>query len=62
MNALPPSTATRLVASPAVQSDQTLVARAVPAQESQGIVMQPVMLALLAVVFLALGVVIAKVL
>lgn len=62
MNALPPSTATRLVASPAVHSDQTLVARAVPAQEPQGIVMQPVMLALLAVVFLTLGAVIARVL
>ncbi|HYW51035.1 MAG TPA: hypothetical protein VE861_10525 [Gemmatimonadaceae bacterium] len=62
MNALPPATATRLVAAPALQGEAQLVARAVPAQASEGIVMQPAAIALLAVVFLALGAVIAKML
>jgi hypothetical protein len=62
MNALPPATATRLVAAPAVHSSTTPMARALPAATSQGITMQPAMLALLAVVCMALGAVLARVL
>ncbi len=63
MNALPPSTATRLVAAPAVQSEQTVVARAATAQvEDKGITMHPAVLALMAVAFLALGVALAQLL
>ncbi len=60
MNALPPATATRLVAAPAVHSATTPVARAVPAATAQGITMQPATLALLAVVFMTLGAVLAR--
>jgi hypothetical protein len=62
MNALPPATATRLVAAPAVHNSTTPMARALPAATSQGITMQPAMLALLAVVCMALGAVLARVL
>lgn len=61
MNALPPATATRLVAAPAVHSSTETVARAVPAQAtSSGITMQPAMLALLAVVFMTLGALLSR--
>jgi hypothetical protein len=63
MNALPPTTASRLVAAPAVHEKQSVVARAVPAASAdKGITLQPAVLALLAAVFLALGAVIAKML
>ncbi len=61
MNALPPATATRLVAAPAVQSATNTVARAVPAQATaSGVTLQPIVLALLAAGFTALGAVIAR--
>ena len=61
MNTLPPSTATRLVAAPAVHAEQSIVARAMPAASAdKGITLQPAVLALLAAVFLALGALIAK--
>ena len=60
MNALPPATATRLVAAPAVHSSTTPMARAVPAATNPGITMQPMTLALLAVVFMTLGAVLAR--
>ncbi len=60
MNALPPATATRLVAAPAVHSSTTPMARAVPAATNPGITMQPMTLALLAVVCMALGAVLAR--
>jgi hypothetical protein len=61
MKALPPASATRLVAAPAVQSVATPVARAVPtAASSGGIMLQPAILALLAVGFMALGAVLAR--
>ena len=63
MNALPPSTATRLVASPAVHTEQTVVARAAAASAAeQGITLHPAVLALMAAAFLALGAVISKML
>jgi hypothetical protein len=62
MSALPPATATRLVAAPAVHSSTTPMARALPAATSQGITLQPAMLALLAVVCMALGAILARVL
>jgi hypothetical protein len=63
MNALPPTTATRLVAAPAVHEEVSVVARAMPAATtSTGITLQPAMLALLAAAFLALGALIAKML
>lgn len=64
MNALPPTSATRLVAAPAVHGEQTLVARAVaptPAVD-KGITLHPAVLALMAAAFLALGAAIAKLL
>lgn len=61
MNALPPATATRLVAAPAVHSSTETVARAVPANATtSGITLQPATLALLAVVLLTLGAVIGR--
>jgi hypothetical protein len=61
MNALPPATATRLVAAPAVHSSTETVARAVTAPATvSGITLQPATLALLAVVFMTLGAVIAR--
>jgi hypothetical protein len=61
MNALPPATATRLVAAPAVQSSTNTVARAVPAQATtSGVTLQPIVLALLAAGFTALGALIAR--
>jgi hypothetical protein len=62
MNALPPSTAARLVAAPAVHSAATPVARAVPTEANPGVTMQPVTLGLLALVMLALGAVLARML
>jgi len=63
MNALPPSTATRLVAVPAVHSEQTVVARAATRNVAdKGITMHPAVLALMAAAFLALGVALAKML
>jgi hypothetical protein len=63
MNALPPTTATRLVAAPAVHAEHSIVARAVPAASAdKGITLQPAVLALLAAAFLALGALIAKML
>ena len=61
MNALPPATASRLVAAPAVHSSTNTVARAVPTQATtSGITMQPLTLGLLAVVFMTLGAVLAR--
>ncbi len=61
MNALPPVSATRLVAAPAVHSSTETVARAVQAPAAvSGITLQPATLALLAVVFMTLGAVIAR--
>ncbi len=63
MNALPPSTATRLVAAPAVHSEQTVVARAATtAAVEKGITLHPAVLALMAAAFVALGAAIAKML
>ena len=63
MNALPPATSARLVAAPAVHSATTPVARAVPANAtSTGITLPPFVLATLAVVFMALGAVLARML
>jgi len=63
MNALPPSTATRLVAAPAVHSELTVVARAATRNVAdKGITMHPAVLALMAAAFLALGVALAKML
>jgi hypothetical protein len=63
MNALPPSTATRLVAAPAVHSEQTVVARAATQDAAdKGITMHPAALALLAAAFLALGMALSKML
>jgi hypothetical protein len=61
MSALPPATATRLVAAPAVHSSTETVARAATAPATvSGITLQPATLALLAVVFMTLGAVIAR--
>ena len=61
MNALPPATATRLVAAPAVHSSTETVARAMPGQATtSGITMQPATLAVLAVVFLTLGALVGR--
>ena len=60
MNALPDASAQRLVAAPAVHSVNTPVARAVPTEANPGITMQPVTLGLMALAFLALGAVVAR--
>ena len=61
MNALPPASAARLVAAPAVHTSRETVARADPAQQtSSGVTMQPIMLGLIAVAFLALGAFLAR--
>ncbi|MCC7052862.1 MAG: hypothetical protein IT355_06305 [Gemmatimonadaceae bacterium] len=62
MNALPPAGAQRLVAAPAVHTASTPVAREVAPVANAGVTMQPVTLGLLALVFLALGAVIARML
>jgi hypothetical protein len=61
MNALPPATATRLVAVPAVQSTTTAVAREMPtAVSAPGINMQPLTLGLIALVCMALGALVSR--
>lgn len=60
MNALPQTTAARLVAAPAVQSVTTPVARATSAQATTGVTIQPIAIAAMAVGFTALGVLIAR--
>ena len=63
MHALPPATATRLVAAPAVHSSVETYARAVSGQATtSGITMQPATLAVLEVVFLTLGAVFGRLL
>jgi hypothetical protein len=63
MNALPPATATRLVAAPAVQSVTAKTAtatRATPVPTPTGFNMNPIMIAALAIGFMALGAFIAR--
>jgi hypothetical protein len=63
MNALPPANAQRLVAAPAVPSASATVARAVlPTPASTGVTLSPLMLVVGAVVFMALGAVLARML
>jgi hypothetical protein len=63
MNALPPATATRLVAAPAVHTSSETFARAVPTPASAGgVTMQPVTIALLAAGCMALGAFLARML
>jgi len=61
MNALPSSTAARLVAAPAFHASVTTVARAQPAPTAPGrISMPPTAIAIMAVVCMALGAVFAR--
>jgi hypothetical protein len=63
MNALPPASATRLVAAPAVQAATANVVRSVPAQVAEpgaGITFTPLTLAIIAVGFMALGALLAR--
>jgi len=63
MNALPPSTAMRLVAAPAVHASATTVARAQTAPAATGsISLPPAAIAIMAVVFMALGAIFARML
>ena len=63
MNALPAATPTRRVAVPEVQTEQTLATHAAAASvTSSGITLQPAILAVLAVVFMALGAVLSRML
>ncbi len=60
MNALPQDSAPRLVAASAVHDIHTPLARAVPGEVRQGIVMHPAAIALVAIVCMALGAVLAR--
>lgn len=63
MNALPAATPTRRVAAPEAQTEQTLATHAAAASAtSSGITLQPAILAVLAVVFMALGAVLSRML
>lgn len=63
MNALPAATPTRRVVAPAVATGQALSTSAAPANAtSSGITLQPAVLAVMAVVFMALGALISKML
>ena len=63
MNALPAATPTRRVATPAVQTEQAVATQAAAANAtSAGLTLQPAVLAVLAVVFMALGAVLSRML